>query len=191
MLTRSSDDLDDRLFYILKGNKKRPHLIPHDFVPMMKEIVAHHQGLEFLRNTPEFQQIYCKCKSNHSFLALSLVSSLPHKQTHSLSFSLTHSHSVLFLGETVIIRIMYVLSGSPSKNITLRAWKDTFFTSHLIKLDTEADVNNVCYYYCCCCAGGVVVVGVVVLWRVGLCPLLCSSLSSRTHNLLFSPLFPS
>jgi serine/threonine-protein phosphatase 2A regulatory subunit B'' len=52
-------DVTDRLFRLLK----RPDanvIFPADFEIVLKELLAYHPGLEFLENTPEFQEKYAR-----------------------------------------------------------------------------------------------------------------------------------
>lgn len=46
-----------RMFNILKKSDNE-HLVRDDFRPMLKELLETHPGLEFLKNTPEFQERY-------------------------------------------------------------------------------------------------------------------------------------
>lgn len=45
-----------RMFEILRGDDRRPFLVQEDFSSMMNGILLNHPGLEFLQETPEFQE---------------------------------------------------------------------------------------------------------------------------------------
>ncbi len=47
-----------RMFEILRGDDRRPFLVQEDFASMMNGILLNHPGLEFLQETPEFQERY-------------------------------------------------------------------------------------------------------------------------------------
>ena len=48
-----------RVFAILRGDPSRAYLVHDDFRSMMNGILLNHPGLEFLQETPEFQERYC------------------------------------------------------------------------------------------------------------------------------------
>ncbi|XP_037491371.1 serine/threonine protein phosphatase 2A regulatory subunit B''beta isoform X2 [Jatropha curcas] len=52
-------DLPTRIFTVLKQPDKG-YLTKDDFKPLLREILATHPGLEFLQNTPEFQERYAE-----------------------------------------------------------------------------------------------------------------------------------
>lgn len=52
-------DMASRVFHVLKQPDK-PHLTQDDWKPMMRELLATHPGLEFLHDTPEFQERYAE-----------------------------------------------------------------------------------------------------------------------------------
>lgn len=54
-----SADLATRIFQVLK-QPERPYLTQEDFRPVLKELLATHRGLEFLQDTPEFQERYAE-----------------------------------------------------------------------------------------------------------------------------------
>ncbi|XP_059317618.1 serine/threonine protein phosphatase 2A regulatory subunit B''beta-like isoform X2 [Lycium ferocissimum] len=56
MLTK---DIATQMYTILKQPDLR-HLTQDDFKPVLRELLATHPGLEFLRNTPEFQERYAE-----------------------------------------------------------------------------------------------------------------------------------
>lgn len=59
-----------RIFYILKEDANRNFLIASDFEPVMDEIISSHPGLEFLDQTPEFQEKYALTCIARIFYAL-------------------------------------------------------------------------------------------------------------------------
>ncbi|MCD9639137.1 hypothetical protein HAX54_023491 [Datura stramonium] len=56
MLTK---DISTQIYTILKQPDLK-HLTQDDFKPVLRELLAAHPGLEFLRNTPEFQERYAE-----------------------------------------------------------------------------------------------------------------------------------
>ncbi|XP_010321356.1 serine/threonine protein phosphatase 2A regulatory subunit B''beta isoform X1 [Solanum lycopersicum] len=56
MLTK---DIATQIYTILKQPDLK-HLIQDDFKPVLRDLLATHPGLEFLRNTPEFQERYAE-----------------------------------------------------------------------------------------------------------------------------------
>ncbi|XP_060212592.1 serine/threonine protein phosphatase 2A regulatory subunit B''beta-like isoform X2 [Lycium barbarum] len=52
-------DIATQMYTILKQPDLR-HLTQDDFKPVLRELLATHPGLEFLRNTPEFQERYAE-----------------------------------------------------------------------------------------------------------------------------------
>lgn len=54
-----SADLATRIFQVLKQPEKS-YLTQEDFRPVLRELLATHRGLEFLQDTPEFQERYAE-----------------------------------------------------------------------------------------------------------------------------------
>ncbi|KAI5079334.1 hypothetical protein GOP47_0004813 [Adiantum capillus-veneris] len=52
-------DMATRIFHVLKQSGKS-YLTQEDFRPVLKELLATHRGLEFLQDTPEFQERYAE-----------------------------------------------------------------------------------------------------------------------------------
>ncbi|KAI4318044.1 hypothetical protein L6164_025854 [Bauhinia variegata] len=52
-------DLATQIYTILK-QPDRPYLVQDDFKPVLRELLVTHPGLEFLQNTPEFQERYAE-----------------------------------------------------------------------------------------------------------------------------------
>ncbi|KAK8968532.1 hypothetical protein KSP40_PGU012376 [Platanthera guangdongensis] len=50
-------DIATHIFTILK-QPDRKYLTQEDFKPLLRELLSSHPGLEFLQNTPEFQDRY-------------------------------------------------------------------------------------------------------------------------------------
>ena len=51
-------DVHARAFELLRRGK--PHVCNQDFLPVLNDLVARHPGLEFLSETPEFQERYAE-----------------------------------------------------------------------------------------------------------------------------------
>lgn len=51
-------DINRRLFKILAKPETPDYITSEDFKPMMKQLLESHPGLEFLQQTPEFQDRY-------------------------------------------------------------------------------------------------------------------------------------
>ncbi|KAK8945864.1 hypothetical protein KSP40_PGU000770 [Platanthera guangdongensis] len=50
-------DIATHIFTIMK-QPDRKYLTQEDFKPLLRELLSSHPGLEFLQNTPEFQDRY-------------------------------------------------------------------------------------------------------------------------------------
>jgi serine/threonine-protein phosphatase 2A regulatory subunit B'' len=51
----------------LSGDKKKKFCTPEDFMILFKEILETHSGLEFLKDTPDFQDWYSLCVMHRMF----------------------------------------------------------------------------------------------------------------------------
>lgn len=56
-------DSEKRAFALIKKPNKN-FIIFEDFKPLLKEVLGAHPGLEFLKETPEFQDWYSLCVIN-------------------------------------------------------------------------------------------------------------------------------
>ncbi|MFQ6620015.1 hypothetical protein Gotur_000104 [Gossypium turneri] len=114
-------DIATQIFEILK----RPgckYLTQVDFKPVLRELLATHPGLEFLRNTPEFQDRYELIMDNINFCV-----NVP--------------------AETVIYRIFYHINRSGNGRLTLRELKRGSLVAAMQHADEEEDINKVLRYF--------------------------------------------
>lgn len=72
-------DTESRIFHFLKQESKK-YLYPEDFIPVVRNIISTHAGLEFLKDVPVFQERYLEtvivrmfyrsCGAKKSFMSL-------------------------------------------------------------------------------------------------------------------------
>jgi len=63
-------DNDERLFNLLRKSNTDIYLYPEDLHPLIEEIVRLHQGLDFLSETPHFQQRYAETVTTRIFYTM-------------------------------------------------------------------------------------------------------------------------
>lgn len=56
-----------RAFQLLLSDKSKKHLAMDDFKSILRSVMDNHPGLEFLRESPEFQDFYAQCVINRMF----------------------------------------------------------------------------------------------------------------------------
>lgn len=130
-----------------------------DFRPILRELLLSHRGLEFLHDTPEFQERYGNHESQKSGVSEHLESQ-KHVEMWNFSPSLDMPAASLtaalalhlvdslmfhvdFAAETVIYRIFYHVNRSGNGRLLLRELKRSNLIAALQQVDEEEDINKV------------------------------------------------
>jgi hypothetical protein len=131
-------------------------VMQEDFRPILRELLATHRGLEFLHDTPEFQerygtdkavvfwQIVCGIWIDELCVGLLMTwrsswTTYPQK-AHRLSPDVLVG---LGLAETVIYRIFFYVNKAGNGQLQLREIKRSNLIAALQQVDEEEDINKV------------------------------------------------
>ncbi|KAG6785777.1 hypothetical protein POTOM_007361 [Populus tomentosa] len=126
-------DVATQIFNILKQPDCK-YLTQSDFKPILRELLATHSGLEFLQNTPEFQERY---GGNDHF-----------RVHHICGIRRPYPNPVDYIkAETVIYRIFYYINRSGNGCLTLRELKRGNLIDAMNHADEEDDINKVIRYF--------------------------------------------
>lgn len=135
--------MEQRVFTILRGDPDRDYLVHDDFRSMMNGILLNHPGLEFLQETPEFQERYGAC-----WVGLHVCPKGMCTPSRMLVIShATNNHPPYSYAETVIHRIFYTLNRAGNGRLTLRELRRGDLLEALHALDEEEDINRVLKYF--------------------------------------------